>query len=84
MRNGRQRQPDHAAMLDRLLTKAEAAERLKVSPRFIERCVVERRIRYVRVGRFIRVPESAIDDFIEAGTVETASSPPFGSRFRAG
>jgi excisionase family DNA binding protein len=57
---------------DRLLTKAEAAERLNVSPRFLERCVTQRRIRFVRVGRFIRVPESAIEELVAAGTV-TAS-----------
>jgi excisionase family DNA binding protein len=53
-----------------MLTKNEAADRLNVSPRFIERCVVQRRIRFVRVGRFIRVPESALDEFVNAGTVE--------------
>lgn len=54
---------------DRLLTKLEAAERLNVSLRFIERCVAQRRIRFVRVGRFIRVPESAITELLVAGMV---------------
>ena len=55
---------------ERLLTKREAADRLNVGPRFIERCVDQRRIRFVRVGRFIRIPESAIDVFIDDGTVD--------------
>lgn len=37
--------------VERLLTKAEAADRLNVGPRFVERCIVQRRIRYVRIGR---------------------------------
>ena len=55
---------------DRLLTKLEAAELLNVRPRFIERCIAQRRIRFVRVGRFVRVPESAIQEFVTAGVVE--------------
>ena len=70
-----------ATAVDRLLTKNEAADRLNVSPRFVERCIAQRRIRFVRVGRFIRIPESAIDEFVEAGTVDvrgaTPSRPPF-------
>ena len=52
--------------LERLLTKAEAAEALSVSVRFIEPCVLERRIRYVKVGKFVRIPASAVADFIQA------------------
>ncbi|MEP7048683.1 MAG: excisionase [Ilumatobacteraceae bacterium] len=42
---------------------------LSVSVRFIERCVLERRIRYVKLGRFVRIPEGGVADFIEAGDV---------------
>ena len=55
--------------LERLLTKAEAAEALSVSVRFIERCVLERRIRYVKLGKFVRIPEGGVADFIQAGDV---------------
>lgn len=55
--------------LDRLLTKAEAAEALSVSVRFVERCVLERRIRYVKLGKFVRIPVTAVADFIETGEV---------------
>lgn len=55
---------------DRLLTLEEAAEALNTKPRFTRRLVAERRIRFTRIGRHIRIPESAIREFIEAGTVE--------------
>jgi excisionase family DNA binding protein len=54
---------------ERLLTKAEAAEVLNVTLRFVNRCVVERRVRFVRVGRHIRIPASALDEFIAEQTV---------------
>ena len=55
---------------------AEAAELLKTSERFPRRLIAERRIRFVKVGRFVRIPESALRDFIAAGLVEpmTASN----------
>jgi excisionase family DNA binding protein len=60
--------------MDRLLTYAESAERLGTwstsGTRFPRRLVEERRIRFVRVGRYIRIPESAIREFIAASTVE--------------
>lgn len=55
---------------DRLLTYAQAAEVLNTSARFPRRLVEERRIRFVRVGRFVRIPESALREFISAGLVE--------------
>jgi hypothetical protein len=32
--------------------------------------IEERRIRFVRIGRHVRIPESALRDFIAAGLVE--------------
>jgi excisionase family DNA binding protein len=55
---------------DRLLTYAEAAAVLNTSARFPRRLVEERRIRFVRVGRFVRIPESAVREYISAGLVE--------------
>jgi len=54
----------------RLLTVGEAAERLGTSVRFPRRLIAERRITYVKVGSHVRIPERAIDQLIEAGTVE--------------
>jgi excisionase family DNA binding protein len=59
-----------ATSADRLLTVPEAAERLNTSQRFIRRLVDERRIRFVRVGRHIRIAESVLVEFVDAGTVE--------------
>jgi excisionase family DNA binding protein len=56
--------------LERLLTVAEAAELLSTTARFPRRLIEERRIRFVRVGRHVRIPESALREFIAAGLVE--------------
>jgi excisionase family DNA binding protein len=55
---------------DRLLTVAQAAELLATSERFPRRLIEERRIRFVRLGRHVRIPESAVREFIAAGLVE--------------
>jgi excisionase family DNA binding protein len=57
-------------MSDRLLTVAEAAELLRTSERFPRRLIAERRIRFTRIGRHVRIPESALRQFIAAGAVE--------------
>ena len=56
-------------MSDRLLTVEAAAERLSTSPRFVRRLIAERRIEFVKVGRHVRISESALADFIAAGKV---------------
>jgi len=56
--------------VERLLTCGEVAERLGTTERFPRRLVAERRIRFVRVGRHVRIPESAVDELIQSGTVE--------------
>lgn len=55
---------------ERLLTVEEAATRLGTGVRFARRLVAERRIRFVHVGRHVRIPQSAIESFIAASTVE--------------
>jgi len=59
---------------DRLLTVEEAAEVLGTKPRFTRRLVAERRIRFTRIGRHVRIPESALREFIAAGMVRPAVS----------
>ncbi|HEX9032770.1 MAG TPA: excisionase family DNA-binding protein [Streptosporangiaceae bacterium] len=56
--------------MERLLTVTEVAELLGTSERFPRRLIDERRIRFVRVGRHVRIPESALREFILAGLVE--------------
>jgi excisionase family DNA binding protein len=55
---------------ERLLTLEEAAVVLGTKPRFTRRLVAERRILFTRVGRHVRIPESALREFITAGMVE--------------
>jgi excisionase family DNA binding protein len=46
---------------------AEAAEILRTSQRFPRRLIQERRIGFIHVGRHVRIPESALREFIAAG-----------------
>ena len=55
---------------DHLLTVEAAAERLSTSVRFVRRLIAERRIEFVKVGRHVRITESALAEFIEAGRVQ--------------
>jgi excisionase family DNA binding protein len=54
---------------EHLLTVAQAAELLGTSERFPRRLIAERRIEFVRVGRHVRIPESALAAFIDAGRI---------------
>jgi excisionase family DNA binding protein len=54
--------------IEKLYTKAEAAEQLNVPIRFVERCVSQRRVRVIRLGRHIRIPESALAELLTSGT----------------
>ncbi|GLW96459.1 helix-turn-helix domain-containing protein [Microtetraspora sp. NBRC 16547] len=55
--------------MDPLLTVSEAADRLNTSVRFVRRLIAERRIEFVKVGRHVRISESALIAFVVAGTV---------------
>jgi excisionase family DNA binding protein len=55
---------------DPLLTVDQAGERLGTGPRFARRLIAERRIRFVKVGRLVRIPESAVVEFVTEHTVE--------------
>jgi excisionase family DNA binding protein len=58
-----------ATIAEQLLSVEAAAERLDTTPRFIRRLIAERRIEYHKVGRHVRISESALADFIAAGKV---------------
>ena len=58
-----------AGALERLLTVAEVAELLSTTERFPRRLIAERRIRFVRIGRHVRIPESALREYVAAGLV---------------
>ncbi|MEU7159467.1 helix-turn-helix domain-containing protein [Streptomyces chrestomyceticus] len=65
---------------DPLLSVPEVAELLGTGERFPRRLIAERRIRYVKVGRHVRIPRSALDAYIEDRTVEPVRQ----SRTRSG
>jgi excisionase family DNA binding protein len=65
-----------------LLSVEVAAERLDTKPRFIRRLIAERRIEFVRVGRHVRISESALADFIEAGKVPPLDAAGLRRRFK--
>lgn len=56
--------------MERLLSVDDAAKVLGTTPRFPRRLIAERRIRFVRVGRHVRIPERELQVFIDEGTVE--------------
>jgi excisionase family DNA binding protein len=56
--------------MEQLLNVDEAAVVLGTSARFPRRLIAERRIRFVRVGRHVRIPASALEEFVNSGTVE--------------
>jgi excisionase family DNA binding protein len=60
---------------ERLLTLSEVAAILGTSERFPRRLIAERRIEFVRVGRHVRISESALAAFIEAGRVAPVEHP---------
>lgn len=60
---------------DQLLTVEVAAERMSTSVRFIRRLIAERRIEFVKIGRHVRISESALAEFIAAGRVQPMTPP---------
>jgi excisionase family DNA binding protein len=60
------------AEMERLLTVAEVAKLLGTTDRFPRRLIAERRTCFVRVGRYVRIPVSAVREFTDAGLVEPA------------
>ena len=53
-----------------LLTVEQAADLLGTKPRFIRRLVAERRIRFTKLGRHVRLDREDLDAFVAAGRVE--------------
>ncbi|MEU1090758.1 excisionase family DNA-binding protein [Streptomyces sp. NPDC005892] len=70
-------------MADRLLGVAQAAEHLGVGERFIRRLVSERRIRFVKVGKHVRIADTVLDAYVAARTVEPVGTRRSGSRAAA-
>ena len=51
----------------KLLTIEEAADRLNVKRRYIKHLLYERRLDRVKIGKLVRIPETAIVDLIASG-----------------
>ena len=62
--------PRRSAEQEPLLSVEQVAERLGTPTRFVRRLIAQRRIRFCRVGRYVRVSTSDLAEFIEAGYVE--------------
>jgi excisionase family DNA binding protein len=60
-----------------LLTVEQAAERLGTGQRFVRRLIAEHRIRYHKLGKYVRITDVDLDAFIAAGRVD----PDQGSEF---
>ncbi len=56
---------------DPLLTVAQAGEYLGTGERFIRRLITERRISYIKVGKYVRLERSALDALVDAGRVHS-------------
>lgn len=59
---------------DRLLDIDEVADSLSVSHRYVRRLVAERRIPFIKVGKFVRFDPAEINVWIDRQRV--ASGPP--------
>lgn len=53
-----------------LLTIPQAAERLGTPERFVRRLIAERRVRFYKIGRYVRFDAHDLDAFVAAGLVE--------------
>jgi excisionase family DNA binding protein len=55
--------------MQRLLTVEQAAA-MGTGPRFVRRLIAERRIRFHKLGRHVRIAEDDLAEFVARGTVE--------------
>ncbi len=47
-----------------------AADYLNVSPRFIRRLVAQRRVNYLKIGKFVRFDQNELDEWIQQQRVD--------------
>jgi excisionase family DNA binding protein len=52
--------------MDKLMTFQEAAERLGTTPRHMRRLVIERRIAYRKLGRYMRFHPDDLAEYVAA------------------
>ena len=56
-----------------LLDIPDAAAHLGTPVRFIRRLIAERRIRFYKVGRYVRIDRHDLDTFVAAGRIEPST-----------
>jgi excisionase family DNA binding protein len=59
--------------VSRLVDVDGAAEHLSVSPRFVRRLIAQRRVPYLKVGKFVRFDMADLDAWLEACRVESVT-----------
>jgi excisionase family DNA binding protein len=59
--------------MERLLTVAEAAERLNTTPRHVRRLVFERRIAYRKLGNYVRFHPDDLAEYVAAHRIEAGA-----------
>jgi excisionase family DNA binding protein len=76
------RQSTTSRQADRLLDIDEVADSLGVSHRFVRRLVAERRIPFVKVGKFVRFDPAELNVWIDGQRVGVSPKATSGSRIR--
>ena len=61
-----------------LLTVEAAAEELGTPVRFVRRLIHERRIRFHKIGKYVRIARPDLEDFIAASAVKPSVVRPQG------
>ena len=64
--------------MDKLMTFEEAAERLGTTPRHMRRLVIERRIAYRKLGRYVRFHPDDLAEYVAVHRVEANEYPEVG------
>jgi excisionase family DNA binding protein len=62
-------------MPTKLLTVKQSADQLGLSARTVWAWVYAQKLGVVRLGRAVRIPQNAIDELIEAGSVPAKIGP---------
>jgi excisionase family DNA binding protein len=62
-------------IMERLLSVPEAAERLGTTTRFPRRLIAEKRIRFVRLGRHVRIPSRQSRNLLKPGRCSQSRGP---------
>ena len=53
-----------------LLTVEQAADRIRMSARYVSRLIAERRIGFYRLGRSVRIDPAELAAFVTAGRID--------------